>query len=212
MTPDDTKAKSARGRPRDEEKNTSIIIAASQLFLELGFSGTSMDEVARKAGVSKQTVYSHFSSKEQLFSAAIHAAVERYFPETVLGSLDQHSLEGDLRVVCESYARLLLSPEALALHRVMVTESSKDNRISELFMASGPDEMEEKLLELLNGWVKSGELDIDDTAKASAMLITLIKGRPHFLFSIGLIDDVTEDMIQENVDTAVSVFLTMYRK
>ena len=59
------------GRPKSDLKRQSILEAAAGLFLEHGFSQTSMDLVANTAGVSKQTVYSHFNNKDALFSAVI---------------------------------------------------------------------------------------------------------------------------------------------
>lgn len=201
-----------RGRPRDEEKNSAIIRAATELFLENGFAGTSMDEVARRAGVSKQTVYSHFSSKEQLFGSAVHAATEQSFPEVVLGKLDSHSLEGDLRAICESYARLLLSPQAMALHRLLVSEAGKNTNLVKLFMQSGPGEMEGRMKVLFQEWVDKGEVVIDDLQEAVAILVTLLRGRLHFRMSIGLVDHLSEERLQKNVDTAVDVFLRLYKK
>ena len=69
-----------RGRPKDPAKRAAILEAAKTLFLAGGFSGTSMDAVAKEAGVSKLTVYSHFSDKETLFSAAIEAKCQNMLP------------------------------------------------------------------------------------------------------------------------------------
>ena len=61
------------GRPKDLEKRAAILAAAKRLFPLSGFEGTSMDAIAAEAGVSKLTVYSHFTDKETLFVAAIRA-------------------------------------------------------------------------------------------------------------------------------------------
>ena len=60
-----------RGRPLDAAKHERIVAAATQAFLELGFNATSMDLVARRAKVSKVTVYTHFKNKKSLFGAII---------------------------------------------------------------------------------------------------------------------------------------------
>ena len=67
-----------QGRPKSEEKRQDILRAASTLFLKEGFANTSMDSVAKASGVSKQTVYSHFSSKDSLFKAAIGSKCRSY--------------------------------------------------------------------------------------------------------------------------------------
>jgi len=200
-----------RGRPRDASKNTAIVNAASRLFLEKGFDGASMDEVARRAGVSKQTVYSHFSSKESLFSESIHAAIAKYYPSLAIEKIEEHSLEADLRAVCENYARLLMSEDAMAMFRVLVAAAAKGPALAQIFWESGPRDMHEKLVEFLQVWVDKGALIINDTDKAAHRLITLLKGKAHFMQAIGLISSVSEEQLQENVDEAMEAFLRLYK-
>ena len=201
----------ARGRPRDEEKNSAIIEAASLLFLENGFDGTSMDEVAKRAGVSKQTVYSHFSSKEQLFSEAIHITIAKYFPDAALEMVEVHTLESDLYAVAETYARLLLSDKAIAMHRVRVAAAAKGPELAQIFWQAGPLEMNQKLEDFLRTWVEKGELAIDNIEKASGQLITLLKGKLHFMCEIGMTGTVTEAEIREQTRDAVGCFLKLYK-
>ncbi|MBV8085816.1 MAG: helix-turn-helix transcriptional regulator, partial [Chloroflexi bacterium] len=56
---------------RTERKRRAIVEAATTLFLRHGYAGTSMDQVAALAGVSKQTVYKQFADKERLFQAVV---------------------------------------------------------------------------------------------------------------------------------------------
>lgn len=200
-----------RGRPRDEEKNSAIIDAASLLFLENGFDGTSMDEVARSAGVSKQTVYSHFSSKEQLFSEAIHITISKYFPDAVLETVEDHTLESDLRTVAENYARLLLSDKAIAMHRVLVAAAGKGPGLAQIFWQAGPQEMNEKLEDFIRAWAEKGALKIDSIEKASGQLITLLKGKLHFMREIGMLQTVSEEEIKAQTEEAVACFLKLYK-
>jgi TetR/AcrR family transcriptional regulator, mexJK operon transcriptional repressor len=205
------KKRATRGRPRDASKNSAIVSAASKLFLEKGFDSTSMDEVAKRAGVSKQTVYSHFSSKEQLFSSSIHAAIEKYFPDLALEQVTEHSLEAELRAVCENYARLLLSKEALAMFRLLATEAPKGPALAEIFWQSGPQDMEKKLEEFLQLWVDRGDLKINNINKAAHRLITLLKGNAHFMLSIGLLSSISEEEILTTIDEAMEAFLRLYK-
>jgi len=208
---DTIKKQPSRGRPRDAGKNSAIVNAASRLFLEKGFDSTSMDEVAKRAGVSKQTVYSHFSSKESLFGESIRAAILKYYPDLALEKIQTHSLEVDLRAVCENYARLLMSEDAMAMYRLLVAAAPKGPALAKIFWESGPKDMELRLEEFLQIWVDNGELVIKDTHKAASRLFVLLKGRPHFMQSIGLISSVTEEQLQANVDEALEAFLRLYK-
>ncbi len=205
------KPKPSRGRPRDEGKNIAITEAASELFMELGFQGTNMDKIAKRAGVSKQTVYSHFESKEVLFARAISMVIERHSPANVLENLETHSLESDLRIICDSYARLLISPEAMSMERLLADEAVKGPELAQIFWESGPKIMQEGIKDFLRSWADKGELKIDNYNKAAALLTTLLKGKLQFKWSIGLISEVTEQMIQENIDDTVGVLLGLYK-
>lgn len=203
--------KSVRGRPRDVEKNSAIIEAASDLFLELGFDGTSMDGVAKRAGVSKQTVYSHFSSKEQLFGDAVHAAIAAYYPDRALASVENHTLEADLRAVCYRLATLLMSDRAIAMFRLLVTAAAKGPELGEIFWRSGPADIQKQLATFLQGWVEKGALQIDDPEKAGQQLVALFKEPAHFKISIGIQPMLTAEEIDACVDGAVASFLKLYR-
>lgn len=204
-------AKPARGRPRDTEKNSAILEAASQAFLENGFDGTSMDEVAKRAGVSKQTVYSHFSSKEQLFAASIHERIQSSFPDVAIQAVETHTLEADLGAFVGSFGRLLMSEEAIAMHRVLVAAASKDSGLAKIFWEAGPAEMTLRLRAFLKTWADKGELLIDDYEVAGARLIALIKGKLHFELEIGLKESVSEAELDAHLRDVVDCFLRLYR-
>lgn len=69
------------GRPKDLAKREAILEAAKALFLSLGYANTSMDAVAAAAGVSKLTVYSHFTDKQTLFCSAVMATCQIQLPD-----------------------------------------------------------------------------------------------------------------------------------
>lgn len=64
-----------RGRPRDAEADRAILQAGLDLFLERGVEGASIEQIARRAGVGKPTVYRRWSNKEELISAAMETLV-----------------------------------------------------------------------------------------------------------------------------------------
>lgn len=82
-----SKAKQNLERSKSAEKSATILKGAMQEFLKHGYAGTSMDQIAKVARVSKATVYSHFGDKESLFNAVIQDLVQEKF-QTVM-SLDQ---------------------------------------------------------------------------------------------------------------------------
>ena len=206
------KEKLTRGRPKSDAKKQAMLDAATTLFLEKGFDGTSMDEVARIAHVSKQTVYTHFSSKEGLFSAAIKARLKDVYPNQSVTRAKAPTVEAALLALANDIVRLVLSPDAIALVRLMAAVAGKSNSLVELFWASGPSEIEEQLTDLIRGWRDEGSLQTDDSELAAADFLALLRGDLQFRWAIGLIDGVTEDQIRAHTNHCVALFMRMYGK
>lgn len=201
----------ARGRPRDEGKNVAILDAAVNLFLEKGYDATSMDEIARSAGVSKQTVYSHFEGKQGLFATAIRSTIEEYGVRQALESIDEHTLEDDLYAVCLSFASLLVSEDAVCMFRVLTAQAAQGPELANIFWESGPAIMLDELDAFLESWVERGELKICNIRQASKLLFALLKSDVHFTMAIGLIDKLEEGQLEAHVQSCVDFFLMHYR-
>ena len=108
--PDPVPARTAGpGRPKDLAKRASILEAAKQLFLEQGYQGVSLDQIAATAGVSKLTVYSHFGDKETLFAAAITASCEEVLPEELFARPPAGSLREQLHGIGRAFFDLIIS-------------------------------------------------------------------------------------------------------
>ncbi|QYC42121.1 HTH-type transcriptional repressor Bm3R1 [Nonomuraea coxensis DSM 45129] len=103
-----------RGRPRDPETDASILRAALELFIERGVEGTSMEQIARRAGVGKLTVYRRWSTKEDLIAQAVEQTVSA---DLVPSADDIEALEPQqiIEGVIEAAARMTASPDFRAL-------------------------------------------------------------------------------------------------
>jgi TetR/AcrR family transcriptional repressor of mexJK operon len=124
------------GRQRSSEKGEAILEAASNLFLQRGLRGTSMDQVAKEAGVSKQTVYSHFENKDGLFRACIRGKVASYgFEDHAVA--DGDSVQEILLQVVRRFMSLIFDPEVVSMYRVVLSEAVAHPRIASLFYENG---------------------------------------------------------------------------
>lgn len=127
-----------RGRPADARKHAAILAVAMDVFLERGYHAASMDAIAARAGVSKITVYAHFSSKQALFSAIIAELAGRLtgaFRRMTLAGLPP---EQALRQMARAYLDLALAPRSLALHRLVVAEAARQPQLGRLIHRHGP--------------------------------------------------------------------------
>lgn len=192
------------GRP---EKHGQIVAAARKLFLESGYGAVSMDAIAAEADVSKRTVYSHFQNKENLFGAVIgDMCAEMGGPNASAFSADLPPAEA-LKTYGRQILRVALDPKALAVFRVILSESAQFPELSRMFCSGGPDAMCGLLSGYLDQLGRDGILDIDDANRAAEQFIGMIKG-PFFISQLfGVSEPPTQAEIESALDQAVSVFL-----
>src|SRR6516164_4293677 len=144
-------------------KAESVLAAAKRAFLAAGFGAVSMDTIAREAGVSKATVYAHFGSKEELFGAVIERECERYFDRFSAGELDPRDVRASLTILGRRFLELILSPDAIALHRIIVGEVTRFPLLGEVFWRAGPERERVQIEGFLKSAVASGTLSLRDT-------------------------------------------------
>ncbi len=117
------------------DKPTQILQGAMQVFLKQGYQGSSMDRVATTAGVSKQTLYSHFQDKEGLFLALVEHMATRKF-QLVWGSVSmEEPPEILLRQLAQQFlTRICTDEEYLNFIRLLVGESGRFPQLTEVFI------------------------------------------------------------------------------
>lgn len=126
-------AERSAGRPRDPEADNAILTAAFELFLERGLDGTSIEQVARRAGVTRATVYRRFATKEELLFSVIELPrdVAALDPERMAVAPPEEMLKG--------WAALMSTAQAVQLLRRIVGASADNfplmQRYWELFIA-----------------------------------------------------------------------------
>ena len=115
-----------------------MLSVATRVFLERGYDATSMDMVALRAGVSKATIYSHFSSKRALFGSIINALAQRLVVD--IGRLTDGEIppEQMLALVGRAYLDLAFAAKSLAVHRLVVAEAARTAGLGKLIFSNGP--------------------------------------------------------------------------
>jgi AcrR family transcriptional regulator len=119
--------------PNYTPKQEIILQGAVQVFLRLGYAGTSMDRVAAEAGVSKQTIYSHFEDKEGLFKAIMERMTIRRFQAAFHAVTLHGEPEVLLRQFAETYLNKIVDEDYLALFRVIFAESVRFPELAKLY-------------------------------------------------------------------------------
>ena len=194
--------------PPPTGKAQSILAAAQRTFLASGFGAASMDAIAREAGASKATVYAYFTSKEELFGAVVARESERYAEGFTAGELDPGDVEGSLRVIAGRFLHLLLSPDVIAINRIIVGEVARFPVLAEVFWRAGPERVRLQLEGYLGRAAEAGALAFDDVRLAAGQFASLVRGEIHFRALLGL--DADGAALSGAAESAVATFLRAF--
>lgn len=130
------------------DKHDAITRAAAEIFLAEGFERASLDQIAHRAGVSKQTIYNHFADKAALFKAICTALTE-----TLTKPLRQQAPAADLRAALirlgEDTLALMLRPHALDLHRLVINAAPRFPELGRIAYEAGAERMLDAITALL---------------------------------------------------------------
>jgi TetR/AcrR family transcriptional repressor of mexJK operon len=190
-------------------KAESILAGAKRAFLAAGFGAVSMDTIAREAGVSKATVYAHFAGKEELFGAVIGRECERYFARFSAGELDPRDVHASLMVLGRRFLELLLSPDALALHRIILAEVTRFPVLGEVFWRAGPERERAQIEGFLRSAAAAGALTLADTRLAAEQFVALVRGDVQLRHLLRL-DAPDRREVGAAVERAVTTFLRAF--
>ena len=191
-------------------KAESILFAARQAFLDSGFGAVSMDAIARAAGVSKATVYAHFAGKEELFGAVVGHVCQHRFETFSAGELDPADARASLATLGRRFLDLVLSPEAIAIHRIIVAEVTRSPVLGEVFWHAGPERTLGQIEAFLRRAAAAGTLAPGDTRLAAEQFVGLMRGERHLRHLLRLEAGAAEPAIGAAVDGAVDTFLRAF--
>jgi AcrR family transcriptional regulator len=164
---------------RTEARRQAIVEAATELFKEMGYEGASMNELTKRCGGSKATLYGYFPSKELLFVAVVEAVATAHLLEATqeLGAEDIEgvpALEARLKRFGERMLGVLTHDEgALAVYRMVVAEAGRSD-VGQLFYESGPAAAMKAIAELMKAAMERGELRRADPKVTAAHFTALV--------------------------------------
>ncbi len=199
---------------RGARKRESILEAATAVFLRNGYVGTSMDEIAARAGVSKQTVYKHFADKEGLFvelvTTTVRAASDPVHEE-VLSLQDTGDLEVDLRDLARRQLAKVMQPQILQLRRLVIGEANRFPELGRTFYELGPGRTISALAAAFETLGARGVLRVDDAGLAAEHFNWLVISTPmNRAMLFGDDEPLAPTDFERFADAGVRVFLAAY--
>lgn len=198
---------------RSARKRRAILEAATAAFLRNGYLGTSMDEIAADAGVSKQTVYRQFADKEALFTEIVLGTIDQVGEPFFAGIEhldDSGDLEGELRRIARQLVGVAGDPQLLQLRRLVIGEAGRFPELGRRYYERGPGRSSEGLATRFRRLAEKGLLRVDDADLAAQHFNWLILSIPlnRAMFSVEA--DFTDAELRRYADEAVRVFLAAY--
>jgi TetR/AcrR family transcriptional repressor of mexJK operon len=179
-----------------------LLEAACAAFREEGYQ-VSIERIAARAQVARQTLYNHFATKEALF-----AEVMRHAVQSILVALEG---DGDVRTTllefATAYRAKVLSPEGIAVFRTMVAEAPRFPGLARQFFEQGPAATREGLARYLARAMQAGWLRRDDPAFAAELLTAMLSDYDRLRGLFGLESNVADTAKATRV---VDAFLRLY--
>jgi TetR/AcrR family transcriptional repressor of mexJK operon len=170
------------GRPSreaSEQLGELILDAATELFLTHGFGATSIEAVAQRVGISKRTFYHRFSDKPVLFAAVVHRIIKRLRPPAGIPLIEGAGIQEVLERLATLILRAALSPEATALHRLIVAESARFPELVEVFAREGATEEAITLIaNALEREATAERIKLDDTVFLAQQFLQMVVTLP----------------------------------
>lgn len=192
-------------------KDGQILDAARHLFLEQGFGSTSMDAVAKRAGVSKATLYVHFENKERLFAEVVAAARSSLHRAIAAITEDEEAAPADtLRLIGRQFLRFVTTPAALTLFRAVIGETQRFPELGQTIFQTGSNDMLNLITASIARATARGLLTVPDPKLAAAQFLALTKSDLHLrcLLEPSFLANPVD--IERNVDAAVAMFMSHY--
>ena len=196
------------GRPTQAESaqlEERLRKAAVEAFLEHGFDGTTMEEVARAAGITKRTLYARYADKHALFADVIPWALSQHGREELEAGPDGEDLAAGLLRIGRSAVQRALDPEIVRLTRIARNESARfpEFAVSARSLAWSP--RLRAVLELLRRHEAAGAAVIDDVELAAEQFLALVSLMPARLAEFGVFRTRKEE--ERHLQHAVRLFL-----
>jgi AcrR family transcriptional regulator len=208
---DPIKASSSRpkgGRPTAADAvllEAAILDRATACFLRDGYAATSIESIARLCSIAKRTIYARWSGKPALFMAILERLMAKWLAMT--GDwVDSGNLEDNLTRAADKIMPVALSPEAIALHRLLIAESARFPELPVMMRNAGAHEGVIRISAMLRDGIARGQVAEHDTVFAAEQFFALLLSGPRQrALGLGAALDAEQTIVWR--DQAIRLFL-----
>jgi len=198
---------------RSARKRRVVVDAATTLFLRHGYLGTSVDQIAAFAGVSKPTVYRFFADKEQLFTAIVMETLDRAggpFLAELSRLAETGQLADDLRDLARRYLATVTQPAVLQMRRLVIGASHQLPALASAYYERAPEQTLRLLADCFRRLADRGLLRAPDPDQAAAHFAFLVLGRALDKSLFCGDQPFTAEELAAQADAGAAAFLAAY--
>jgi TetR/AcrR family transcriptional repressor of mexJK operon len=201
------------GRPSRQEaerRHQNLLAAAARLFLEKGWDGASVDEIARDSGVAKRFIYARYPDKAALFAGAFERFIEEQIGILRIFEPPPEDVEDGLYALGRKLLDLALRPEVLAFHRLFIAEAPRFPSLAKLFVERNRHRPLSEVIRVLAVYADRGKIEFGDAELLAEQFFILVAGLPQRMaLLIGPEESPQDD---RRLEATVRLFLNGCRK
>ena len=203
-------------RKKSEVRRQAIIDVAAEIFNEIGFDRTSMAEISSRLGGSKATLYSYFSSKEEIFLEVMRRQAKTQFESRFAllmqdQSLDSTQTRATLSLFSNQYLNLVLTSEIIVVRRLMIYHAEHSN-LGCMYYDNGPKRGNQIIADFMARAMAAGVLRDADPALAAIQFRSLIEVEWIEPRMLGAMAPVSPEEVAQGVERALDAFYCIYGK
>lgn len=195
------------GRPKDLEKRQRILESAKSLFLKQGYHGSSMNEIARDAGVTKLTVYNHFQDKATLFTCAIEDTCEALIMARPPQLSTDSNFQQALAQLCALSLEIVYLPEAIKLEYLLLDLASQQSPLLQQFYQASHQKLNQVWQHFFQQAIALGFIPNRPLEQLIQLMLSLLLGQRHHEILLSIRPIPAADEQQQLIQSSIQLFL-----
>ena len=193
-------------------KQQQIVATARDIFFSKGFSATSMEAVAKAAGVGKATLYEFFPNKVELLRAIISVELDSRSENFTLAAASVGEMRLNLVKFGHSLIDLLLSPANIAIYRIISAETPRHPEFGRLFYQNGPARVIGHLARYFADLMEEGRLHYGNPTLLASQFIGIVRADMQTRSMLGVDDEALQRERSMVIESGVDAFMRAYAK
>ena len=191
-------------------KRKELIKFATEMFMDMGYEKASMNNLVKRSGSSKSTIYKHFRSRQALFIAVIDEKLRDHLAPIENLDLTTLSIEEGLKLIGRTGIKVITSKDHINLCRIIYAEAERIPYVGKVYYEHGPERGIGGVAKYLSTMVEKGKIRCADTSLAAEYFWGMILHKPMLDRYCGISGPLTTREQKNYVDKAVTSFISAF--